>query len=121
MSTSAFVALGVLTLAMPAFAGDLTCSEWFTYSKQSHLPHGKSETFAATAAAIGATFDTIEALRLAIAKRENAGVPARRNRDEMIRSVVAACAEDEAKPVNEVITRIREVLIDLELAKWAKH
>lgn len=47
--------------------------------------------------------------------------PQPRDKERMIRSVVEACAQDEAAPVLEVLAKVREVLIALELATWAKR
>jgi hypothetical protein len=103
----------------PAHAADLTCRQWFDDLRKGHLSHGPSEAVASVNASISATFDTLEALRVDLAKSEHAD-PQPRDRDWMIRSVVEACAQEEATPVLEVLAKMRKVLIALELATWAK-
>jgi hypothetical protein len=99
-------------------AGELTCKQWFEYGHRSHLPHGKSERMAEIRAAVAATFETIEVMRVGLAKRAGQTEPRPHNVAEMQDAVISACQREQDQQVRDVLGDVREAVIGLELATY---
>jgi len=107
----------VACLAAPsAHANDLTCKQWFDLGQRSHLSHGESEPMAAVGGQIKGTVDTLNAVRMLTARQAQQAAPQRIDLVELWNAVATACKHEEDKPVAEVISAVRDAVVELKLA-----
>ena len=102
--------------ATSAHANDLTCKQWFDLGQRSHLSHGQSEPMAAVGGQIKGTVDTLNAVRMVTAQQAQQAAPQRIDLVELWNAVVTACKHEEDKPVAEVLSAVRDAVVELKLA-----
>ena len=102
--------------ATSAHANDLTCKQWFDLGQRSHLSHGQSEPMAAVGGQIKGTVDTLNAVRMLTARQAQQAAPQRIDLVELWNAVVTACKHEEDKPVAEVLSAVRDAVVELKLA-----
>ena len=102
--------------ATSAHANDLTCKQWFDLGQRSHLSHGESEPMAAVGGQIKGTVDTLNAVRMLTARQAQQAAPQRIDLVELWNAVVTACKHEEDKPVAEVLSAVRDAVVELKLA-----
>jgi len=110
------IAVVACLAATSAHANDLTCKQWFDLGQRSHLSHGESEPMAAVGGQIKGTVDTLNAVRMLTARQAQQAAPQRIDLVELWNAVVTACKHEEDKPVAEVLSAVRDAVVELKLA-----
>jgi len=110
------IAVVACLAATSAHANDLTCKQWFDLGQRSHLSHGQSEPMAAVGGQIKGTVDTLNAVRMLTARQAQQAAPQRIDLVELWNAVVTACKHEEDKPVAEVLSAVRDAVVELKLA-----